>query len=252
VLKWKRDTIQEGLRKLTRPASLAALGFLAILGTTFGAHALAACAFAIALWIIAGSFAILTHRMRIGQVPLAQSLHLARITPRSVYGLVLAHAGIGITVAGITAMSAWKQEELRALPIGGMLDVGGYHVTLKTVENATGPNFQAERGIFEISSGGRFVTTLSTERRFYPVRRSQTTEAGIHTNLISNVYLAIGEKNGNEWTVRAYYHPLAPWIWFGPLVMALGGFVSLSDRRFRVGAPRRSRAAPAPGLVPAE
>jgi cytochrome c-type biogenesis protein CcmF len=252
VLKWKRDTIQEGLRKLARPASLAALGFLAILGTTFGAHALAACAFAIALWIIAGSFAILTHRMRIGQVPLAQSLHLARITPRSVYGLVLAHAGIGITVAGITAMSAWKQEELRALPIGGMLDVGGYHVTLKTVENATGPNFQAERGIFEITSGGRFVTVLSTERRFYPVRRSQTTEAGIHTNLISNVYLAIGEKNGNEWTVRAYYHPLAPWIWFGPLVMALGGFVSLSDRRFRVGAPRRSRAVPSPGLVPAE
>jgi cytochrome c-type biogenesis protein CcmF len=126
-------------------------------------------------------------------------------------------------------------------------------VTLKSVEDVTGPNWQAERAMFDLSSGGSPVTTLSTERRFYQVRRSQTTEAGIHTNLLSNVYLAIGEKNGsNEWTVRAYYHPLAPWIWFGPLVMALGGFVSLSDRRFRVGAPRRSRAARAPALAPAE
>jgi cytochrome c-type biogenesis protein CcmF len=148
-------------------------------------------------------------------------------------------------------MSAWQQEELRALPVGGQLDVGGYHVTLKSVDIIPGPNYQAERALFDVSSDGRPVTTLFSELRYYTVRRSQTTEAGIYTNLFSNVYLAIGEKNGSkEWTVRAYYHPLAPWIWFGPLVMALGGFVSLSDRRFRVGAPRRSRITPA--LVPAE
>jgi cytochrome c-type biogenesis protein CcmF len=253
MLKWKRDTISEGLAKLMRPAIVAGLGVVAILVATFGAHALAAFGFGLAIWVTAGSLAILVHRTRLGQVPFATSLHLARITPRSVYGLVLAHAGMGITVAGITAMSAWQQEALRALPVGGSLDVGGYHIALKSISPATGPNFQAERATFEISREGRSVATLSSERRFYQVRRFQTTEAGIHTNLISNVYLAIGEKNDrNEWTVRAYYHPLAPWIWFGPIVMALGGFVSLSDRRFRVGAPRRSRAAPAPALVPAE
>jgi cytochrome c-type biogenesis protein CcmF len=124
-------------------------------------------------------------------------------------------------------------------------------VTLKSVTPIQGPNYQAERALFDVSRHGSLVTTLFTERRFYPVRRSQTTEAGIHTNLFSNIYLAIGEKSASkEWTVRAYYHPLAPWIWFGPIVMALGGLVSLSDRRFRVGAPRRSRIAPA--LVPAE
>jgi cytochrome c-type biogenesis protein CcmF len=97
----------------------------------------------------------------------------------------------------------------------------------------------------------RLVTTLFTERRYYPVRRTQTTEAGIYTNLFSNVYLAIGEKNGaSEWTVRAYYHPLAPWIWFGPIIMALGGFISLSDRRFRLGAPQRAQRVPI--LAPAE
>ena len=124
-------------------------------------------------------------------------------------------------------------------------------MTLKSVTPATGPNYQAERAVFDVSDNGRFVSTLFAERRFYPVRRSQTTEAGIYTNLFSNVYLAIGEGNGKEWTVRAYYHPLAPWIWFGPMVMALGGFISLSDRRFRVGAPRRARAA-APVLAAAE
>jgi cytochrome c-type biogenesis protein CcmF len=251
MLKWKRDTIRDGLAKLMRPAIAAGLGVAAILIATFGAHALAAFGFGLAIWVIVGSVAILAHRVRLWQVPFATSVHLARITPRSVYGLILAHAGIGIAVAGITAMSAWQQEELRSLPVGGQLDVGGYHVTLKSVTQAAGPNFQAERGLFEVSSNGQFVSTLFAERRYYPVRRFQTTEAGIYTNLFSNVYLAIGEKSGSEWTVRAYYHPLAPWIWFGPVVMALGGFVSLSDRRFRVGAPRKARAG-APALAPAE
>jgi cytochrome c-type biogenesis protein CcmF len=253
MLKWKRDTVRDGLAKLMRPAILAGLVVVAVAIATFGKHALAAIGLGLAMWVTAGSLAILSSRMRLGKVPFATSLHLARITPRSVYGLVIAHAGIGITVAGITAMSAWQQEELRALPVGGQLDVGGYQVTLKSVSNAAGPNFQAERANFDITRNGQLVTALSSERRFYPVRRYQTTEAGIHTNLMSNVYLAVGEKNQrNEWTVRAYYHPLAPWIWYGPIIMALGGFVSLSDRRFRVGAPRRARAASSPALAPAE
>jgi cytochrome c-type biogenesis protein CcmF len=184
-------------------------------------------------------------------VPFGTSLHLARITPRSVYGLIFAHAGLGITVAGIAAMSAWQQETLKSLPIGGQLDVGGYQVTLTSIETPKGPNYEAERAVFDVSDGDRLVTTLFAEKRLYSVRQTQTTEAGIYTNLFSNVYLAIGEKNGtNEWTVRAYYHPLAPWIWFGPMIMALGGFVSLSDRRFRLGAPQRARRAPI--LAPAE
>ncbi|WP_088346142.1 MULTISPECIES: heme lyase CcmF/NrfE family subunit [Rhodomicrobium] len=251
MLKWKRDSIRAGLAKLMRPAVIAGLVLAAILIATFGAHALAAFGFALAVWVIVGSLAILAHRTRLGQVPVPASLHLARLTPRSVYGLVLAHAGIGVTVAGITAMSAWKQEELRSLPVGGQLDVGGYHVTLKSVSDVAGPNYQAERALFDIGRNGSHVSTLHAERRYYSVRRTQTTEAGIHTNLFSNVYLAIGERNGTkEWTVRAYYHPLAPWIWFGPIIMALGGFVSLSDRRFRLGAPQRARRAPA--LAPAE
>ncbi|MDZ4791484.1 MAG: heme lyase CcmF/NrfE family subunit [Hyphomicrobiales bacterium] len=251
MLKWKRDAIRNALTKLMRPAIIAGLAAAAIVIATFGVHAIAAICLGLAIWVIAASLAILVHRVRLGQVPFATSVHLAQITPRSVYGLVIAHAGIGIAVAGMTAMSAWQQEEIRALPVGGQIEVGGYQVMLKSVGPENGPNYVAERAVFDIKSDGQLVTTLFSERRFYQVRRFQTTEAGIHTNLISNVYVAMGEKNNNnEWTVRAYYHPLATWIWFGPMIMALGGFVSLSDRRFRVGAPRRAQ--PAFALAPAE
>ncbi len=251
MLKWKRDTLRSAVRKLTYAGAIAGVGVLAILIATFGAHVLAALALGLALWIVAGSLAILAHRTRLGQVPFRKSLDLARATPRAVYGLIFAHAGLGIAVAGITAMTAWQNEVLEALPVGGKLDLSGYEVTLKSVTTPNGPNFEAERATFEVTDNGDYVTTLFTERRFYPVRRTQTTEAGIYTNVLANIYLAIGKKNdAGEWTVRAYYHPLAPWIWFGPIIMALGGFISLSDRRFRVGAPRRAAAAPA--LVPAE
>jgi cytochrome c-type biogenesis protein CcmF len=84
------------------------------------------------------------------------------------------------------------------------------------------------------------VGELISERRFYPVRQQQTTAAGIRTNLISNLYVAIGEPdNSGAWAVRFYYHPFMPWVWIGALTMALGGFVSLCDRRLRVGVPQR-------------
>jgi cytochrome c-type biogenesis protein CcmF len=251
MLKWKRDTIRDALQKLVRPAFLGGAATLAVVIATFGSYVLTAIGIGLAIWVIAGSLAILAQRSRFWQVPFKTSLHLARITPRSVYGLILAHAGIGITVAGITVMSTWQQEVFRSLPVGGKLEVGGYEVTLTSLTTPSGPNYEAERAAFDVSANGRTVTTLFAEKRYYSVRQTQTTEAGIYTNFFSNVYLAIGDKNAaNELVVRAYYHPLAPWIWFGPLIMALGGFVSLSDRRFRVGAPRRAQRAPA--LVPAE
>jgi cytochrome c-type biogenesis protein CcmF len=251
MLKWKRDTIGDALGKLNRAAIAAGIGALAILIATFGSDVLAALALGIALWIIAGSLAVLAYRTRLGQVPLRSSAQLARTTPRAVYGLVFAHTGIGIAVAGITAMSAWQQEVIKSLPVGGTLEIAGYEIALRSVTTPNGPNYKTELATFDISADGRPVTTLIAERRYYPVRGIQTTEAGIYTNLLANVYLAIGENSdAGDWAVRAYHHPLAPWIWFGPMIMALGGFISLTDRRFRVGAPRRARGAAV--LAPAE
>jgi cytochrome c-type biogenesis protein CcmF len=99
-----------------------------------------------------------------------------------------------------------------------------------------------DRGPFDVTLDGSAITTLTAERRFYHVQQQQTTHTGIRTNLISNIYVTLGEPDGSgRWVVRLYYHPLAPWLWLGGLTMALGGFISLSDRRFRVGAPQRAR-----------
>ncbi|MEQ1670050.1 MAG: cytochrome c-type biogenesis CcmF C-terminal domain-containing protein, partial [Hyphomicrobium sp.] len=251
MLKWKRDTLREALDKLKPAAIAAGVALLVVLGITFGKNIAAGLAIALAAWLVVGSLINLGMRLRIGQVPLGTSLGLARTTPRSFFGLVLAHAGMGLTVLGIAGMSAWATETIQMVRPGGTISLSGYDLKFASVNNVPGPNYDAERAVFNVTRNGRFVTVLETERRFYPVREQQTTVAGIRTNLLSNIYVVIGEpdKKG-AWQVRLYYHPLVPWIWLGALIMALGGFVSLSDRRFRVGAPARQKTGAT--LAPAE
>ena len=112
-----------------------------------------------------------------------------------------------------------------------------------------GPNYDAERATFQLSDNGKVFSVLQAERRFYTMQQRQVAQTGIRTNLISNLYFALGEPDNNgAWTVRMYYHPLAPWLWIGGFTMALGGFISLSDRRFRVGVAQ-PKATPRAGVL---
>ena len=148
---------------------------------------------------------------------------------------------MGVAVCGISGMTAWASEKIELLRPGESLQLSGYDVRLRSVGEVAGPNYDAERAIFDVSRNGRAVTQLKSERRFYPVRQQQTTAAGIRTNLMSNLYVSLGDANGKgAWAVRFYYHPFMPLVWIGALTMAFGGFVSLADRRLRVGAPQRS------------
>ncbi len=240
MLKWKRDSIRAALSRLKYPAVASGLTAILVLIFTFGHNAFAAAFMAVAVWLVGGSLAALAYRTRLGAVPLATTLRIARTTPRAFYGLVIAHAGMGIAVAGITGMTSWATEKIEMLRPGQSLELSGYNLRFRSMGNVAGPNYDAERGIFDVTRNGRFVGQMSSERRFYPVRQQQTTAAGIRTNLISNLYVAIGEPDGSgAWAVRFYYHPFMPWVWIGSLTMALGGFVSLSDRRLRVGVPQR-------------
>lgn len=251
ALKWKRDEVRVALGRLKVAAAGGATVAFIVLTATLGQSLLAAGFMAIAAWLILGSLAILAYRIRLGVAPLSTSIRLASTTPRAFYGLVIAHAGMGVVVAGITGMSAWATEKIDLMRPGQAIQLSGYDLRLLSIGDVAGPNYEAERGNFEIASNGRVIAYLFSERRYYPVRRQQTTAAGIRTNLISNLYVALGEPDGaGAWTVRFYYHPFMPWVWIGALAMALGGFVSLSDRRLRVGAPQR---APSRSIaVPAE
>jgi cytochrome c-type biogenesis protein CcmF len=251
LLKWRKDSLGAALKKLTIVFVLCVVTGIAV--AIVGHRLLSAFGIALAVWLIFGAFAAFALRVRLGVVGIGESLRLARALPGAAYGLLIGHAAMGVCVAGIVAMSTWASEDIRMLTPGQSLSLSGYEISFDAVEQVRGPNYDAERGVFGVTRNGRRFATLNSERRFYPVRGQQTTEAGIRTNPFMNIYVVLGEKRDGAWVVRTYVHPLASMIWLGALGMALGGAFSLSDRRFRLGARIKRPASPKPAsLAPAE
>jgi cytochrome c-type biogenesis protein CcmF len=123
------------------------------------------------------------------------------------------------------------------------------------VREVPGPNYTARRATLLVTYGGAPVATLMPEKRNFPVQRTTTTEAAIHTTWFADLYAVLGDPGSDKigeaggWVIRLYHNPLVPWIWLGAALMAFGGLVSLSDRRHRIGAPARSRASGAAGAT---
>jgi cytochrome c-type biogenesis protein CcmF len=152
--------------------------------------------------------------------------------------MMLAHAGLGVTAIGITAVTAWQSSKILEMKVGQTVELAGAQVTLNSIGAAQGPNYQANQARFTVVShaGSRI---LVSERRLFPASQTTTTQAGIGTGFLGNVYISIGEQSaGGGLVVRLWDHPLVDWIWAGGFLMVLGGAMSLSDRRFRVGAAR--------------
>jgi cytochrome c-type biogenesis protein CcmF len=161
----------------------------------------------------------------------------------------VAHGGLGVTMAGIAAMMAWQQEDIRVLQVGGQFEIAGYTLQLDEVHDEQGPNYLATMATFTLSQDGREIAKMQPEKREYPVAQMPTTEAALDNGFLRDIYVVIGDPQiGGGWAVRSYYKPLANWIWGGSILMALGGFLSLSDRRYRVAAGARKL----PQGVPAE
>ena len=235
-LKWKRDNLVEALRKLNLPLAMALIAMASVALITMGSYLFTGFGLGLAMWVIMGSIWALAKRAKLGSIPLAQSIAMLKSTPRAYFGLCLGHLGLGLVVAAIATVTTWEKENIVAMKLGETAQISSYGVKLSKIEQVPGPNYQAERGTFEISEAGNIFAIMNAERRFYPLQQSQTNQTAIRTNLISNIYIALGDADGaGGWTVRLYYHPLAPWLWIGGFTMALGGFISLTDRRFRVG-----------------
>ncbi|WP_372604447.1 heme lyase CcmF/NrfE family subunit [Actibacterium sp.] len=249
VLRWKRDNLGAALKRLRGPAVLAIAALVAVYVGTGFMHPFAAGGIGLSVWLVLGALIPLLQRLRLSEVPLRRSLILFLTTPRATLGMVAAHIGLGLAVAGITCVAAFDSEEIAAIAPGQALNIAGYEVTLDRVKRLRGDNYQAEQAQFTVTKGGMPFTSFSSERRFYPVSGRATTEAGIDAHLLTNLYVALGDPDDRgRWVVRLYHHPLALLIWIGPLVMAFGGLISLTDRRFRVGAPTRRRAAAMPAV----
>ncbi|MGI3167883.1 heme lyase CcmF/NrfE family subunit [Pseudooceanicola sp. C21-150M6] len=244
LLPWKRGKLGRAARQ-TLPALIFALAVLALVfAFQTGRSALAPVGLMLGAWLVAGAAIDLWSRT--GRSGIARLLRLQR----SDYGRALAHGGLGIAMIGIAAMLGWQSEDIRVMKEGESLTLSGYTVTLDSVERVQGPNFISTTGTVHLSKNGRDISLLHPEKRFYPVARMPTTEAAIDNGILRDVYVVIGDpQDGGGWAFRTYVKPLANWIWGGAILMALGGALSLSDRRYRVAAAARKTA---PQGVPAE
>ncbi len=154
---------------------------------------------------------------------------------RSALGMSVAHLGMGLFVIGVTVVSAFGVESDRALQPGESIEVAGFEFHMKSLGNAQGPNFSAIEAEIEIRENGEYVATVRPQKRQYLVQKSWMTEAGIHAGMDKDLFVALGDQLGNGgWSVRVQYKPLIRFIWLGALVMALGGLIAISDRRYRV------------------
>ncbi len=243
MLKWKRDTLIRALRKLRIPLLTAVSVFLIMSIIGRGQLILTGLGITLSVWIVLGSVWALVSRIKLGQTSLDNSVALLRTTPRAVLGMVMAHLGLGLVVGAITVVSTWQQENILAMAPGDRTDIAGYSIILRDVTRANGSNYESEQGTFDVAINDAIFATLVAERRYFPLQQNQTTQTAIRTNIVSNLYIALGEQvSSGKYTVRLYYHPLAPFLWIGGFTMALGGFLSLSDRRFRIGASQRTLA----------
>ncbi|HEV3176939.1 MAG TPA: heme lyase CcmF/NrfE family subunit [Stellaceae bacterium] len=243
LLGWKRGDLLAASQRLLFAAGAAIAVVLAVLLVVHPAVVLATLGLGLAAWIGAGSLIEWSERVQLFRGSLKDSLARARHLPRAAYGVTLAHLGVAVTVAGIAA-SAWESERIDLVHPGDSVAIAGYDLRLDKVEPATGPNYTADRATVTVTRNGALVTVMHPEKRLFTVQQMPTTFTAIRTDLLSDLYVVLADGDGKgAWTLRVYQKPLVPWIWLGCGVMALGGLMSLSDRRWRVGAAvPRSRA----------
>jgi cytochrome c-type biogenesis protein CcmF len=161
-------------------------------------------------------------------------LRALRNTPISVYGMVTAHIGMGVFIIGVTMTNVYSVEQDIRLSPGESHSIGNYQFNFQGTQSITGPNYEAIQGDFEVSKDQEKVASLSPQKRTYLVQKSPMTEAAIDAGLTRDLYIAMGEPLDNQaWAVRIYFKPFIRWIWLGALLMAFGGLLGASDRRYR-------------------
>ncbi|MDR7039444.1 cytochrome c-type biogenesis protein CcmF [Methylobacterium sp. BE186] len=258
TLAWKRGDALAAAQRLFAALALALAVGLATLALTWGGPVLAPVGIGLGAYLVVGSaLEIITRARGYGSNRTsAPGLIWRRAIglPRSAWGTALAHGGVGIVVLGIAAQG-WATEGLATLKPGETLATGPYVATLERVSPRSGPNYEETAAILTVRDrNGNAVGAVDTGKRFYPSRRMTVTESGLLTVGASQVYASLGEVHPDGTIgLRLYYKPLVLLIWLGAVVMALGGAVSLTDRRMRVGAPTRARTKSLPpNAVPAE
>ena len=240
LMPWKRAHIGKAMKPLVPLMLLAAAIGALVWAMQTGRSALGPVGAMLAVWVVGG--ATLDLFQRAGRGNLSSKLHRILRLPRADWGRVVAHGGLGITMMGIAGLTAWDSEDIRVAAIGDTFEVAGLSISLNDVRREQGPNYVSTIASMSVAKDGREIAQLSPEKRIYPVAQMPTTEAAIDNGIMRDIYLVIGDQQANgDWAVRTYVKPLANWMWGGAIIMAFGGFLSLTDRRHRVAAGARKK-----------
>jgi cytochrome c-type biogenesis protein CcmF len=252
-LAWKRGDIVAVGERLVFAFGTAVVVLVIGLALAGFARAMAILGVALAVWLMVGALSEVAFRVKLFRTGLDESGRRAAGLPRSAWGTTVAHFGVGVTVLGIVCSSAWNTEVITTMKPGQTIDVGSRTLTLDGYVPADGSNYRGTGVQFTLRQGGAPIAVLEPEKRLYTTQNTSTTEAAIRTFWFSQIYLSLGDLGPNGTvTVRVYWKTLIALIWLGAILMALGGALSLSDRRLRVGAPKPAKAARHAVAVPAE
>jgi cytochrome c-type biogenesis protein CcmF len=257
MLAWKRGDLLAAVQRLWMAAALSAVGGLIALFVVQPQRALSSAGLALGFWLVLGALAELAERSRLGRAAFTESLRRLAGLPRGAWGTTLAHLGLGVFILGACFNSTWKVENYQTLKPGQVMPIGAYSLKLDKVYPVEGAGYSADHAAITAYQGGKPVCTLGPERRIYPAAAGQTTsKVFICVQGPSDLYVLLGESHAQPdgtlaWVVHAYWNPWARLIFIGPMIMALGGLISLSDRRLRFALPQRARSQ-AEALGPAE
>ncbi len=245
MLAWKRGDIVGAMQRLWFAAAAAIACALLVLVITRRGPWLAPVGFGLGFWLIFGSLWEMGERIALGRAPIRTSLSRLAGLSRSTIGATLAHTGLGVAILGIIAISLWKVEHIVSVKPGESTEVAGYKIEFIAEAPLTGANYTGTTGQFRILQGTTEVAQVNSEKRIFQPNNFPTTEVGLHQTFWGDVYVVMGDQGSDgARVIRAYFNPLVSFIWLGAIIMFVGGLLSLSDRRFRIGVARKAASKP--------
>jgi cytochrome c-type biogenesis protein CcmF len=235
LARWRQTEVSDLARRLRWALALTIPAALVTQWLAGRVSPMATLGFALAWWIVLAVATDLRERLKVGAGVAGSLWSRARTLPRAMLGMMVAHLGIAAFAFGVSMVKTYEVERDLKMDIGDTTDIAGYVFTYRGVRDLQGPNYMAAQGLVEVTRDGKPVATMRPEKRVYRVQQNPMTEAAINSGFTRDLYVSLGEPvGGDAWIVRVYYKPFVDWIWGGAVLMALGGLLAASDRRYRV------------------
>jgi cytochrome c-type biogenesis protein CcmF len=223
IILWRRGNLRTTVWSLRYAIAAALVALLATLAIARPISALGLLAVLLGIWLIGGSVTDVARR--------AGSFRRLKFLGPAAWSVALAHAGLGVVALGVAGATVWRSEAIEVLAPHQSMNIAGYTLRLESTDPVQGPNYTADRATMTVMSGGNTLGIIHPEKRSYPVEQMEVSNSSIRTTIFSDLYVVLGDpRAGGGWVVRAYVNPLAPFIWLGAVVMAIGGFIALSAR----------------------